>query len=371
MRTSCAVQQKQAFTLIELLVVIAIIALLIGILLPALGQARSAARSLVDQSQLRSIGQGQSFYMSSNDDKYACTTTSGWKGHVPNPSGGNQYYVGATSAVTPVTLSDFFSPIMGEELGFAATRADRMANILNDFADPAARVLNDEIFGSATDKSDFYEVAESRGYRQVSYLMPGAFSVWGTPIGGGFVPGQGITQGDEARYEKLYKAIPRTWKGGPASQVKTPRGFRNRIDQVGNPSQKIVVADGTRYLASGNVLDFEVAPVTSSANSTFTSGTPQWMGNVAYGQDSSQGTSPLNQELSFRHPNNSLNAAFFDGHTENLTNTEVWTDMARWAPQGSIVDGSAISGLTEEAQEWVTETLSQGTLNGVNGYMIP
>lgn len=58
-----------AFTLIELLVVIAVIALLIGIMLPALSSSKNRARALVCQTRLRQLAQFTAIYNNDFNDQ--------------------------------------------------------------------------------------------------------------------------------------------------------------------------------------------------------------------------------------------------------------------------------------------------------------
>jgi prepilin-type N-terminal cleavage/methylation domain-containing protein len=102
--------RTHAFTLIELLVVIAIIALLIGILLPALAQARKAARQLKDGTQVRGIQQFMVTWANNNGDNYPLPSLLDRQhATIPTPGPGNDYRKDLTRHICSLMVNNGLS----------------------------------------------------------------------------------------------------------------------------------------------------------------------------------------------------------------------------------------------------------------------
>jgi prepilin-type N-terminal cleavage/methylation domain-containing protein len=85
--------KRKAFTLVELLVVISIIALLMGILMPALSKVRQIAFRLVCGTNLSGIGKAMIVYANENEDEFprAGGRTTEWADKINNWQALNRY----------------------------------------------------------------------------------------------------------------------------------------------------------------------------------------------------------------------------------------------------------------------------------------
>lgn len=327
---------RRAFTLIELLVVVSIISLLIGILLPALGRAREAAQQIVCAANQRNLAQGLLVYANSNNDFYPGKFTSGWEGNFNRGRRANELWAFDTSSSTPVQNFDWISPSIGDSMNFSTNRAQRFKQCYTAVADPSAqRIKNNFVFwaggesGTAPDRDQLDELAESaEGIPQASYLMPHAFVQPGRLYDASYV--------FSAAGRRFQDLIPLLNLVAVNPAVVEPT-FRPRLDLVGTQlSNKIMIADGTRYYVSRErVLDFDGRTAVRFYGGFTTSG-PYFARSPAYG--SNFGDGEQNRLLSYRHGGN-INVAFFDGHVESMTEAQSRSNPGQWYPSGSIWNG--------------------------------
>ena len=318
---------RRAFTLIELLVVIAIISLLISILLPSLGQARQAARSISCGAMLHAMGQGSNFYAGSNKDYYPGRNSSGASyaglGQVNGKLGYlTDLMLNDTTGDTPTTQWDWISPCIGESGGLNKNRAIRTQQIFNKFGCAAAVRTNDKIYSSSKPKDydQFAAAFADTPFREGSYISPYSFHSLSslTPNG------------------TILNTMDRDSHGSPAV---TPLSFRPRFDMVGNPSKKVFAADGTRYYTADDAtLDFDIA--LDGWLGSFSDGGPIYDGSVPYGRSADgNNAGGVGWKFSLRHPLNSINGLRFDGHVTTMRGDDIYGRADYWYPAGSIYNG--------------------------------
>ncbi len=361
---------KKAFTLIELLVVIAIIALLIGILLPALGQARSTAQRMVCSSTLRSIGTAQAIYTGDYKDHYSSPVNVGAKylGRQVTQEGivgGVEVLEGSSDQLKPTQVQDWITPLLGDSLGFSDRRSVKVTQLSNDFGCASAKFFIDAPYqdgGGSGIPSDFDEFADEviTGVKQGSYLMPSGFAHYSSSSRGAV---QSIVQAVSVEGGGHQFSDVSSMLSHPNSPQQ-PRNFRHKMTAVGTVlSNKIMAADGTRYWTdpgvgngvSGLTYNPTLAP---RWYGNFTEPTPTYTGSIAWGRESGASPSQTNLELSMRHAGQEVNALYFDGSVRGLSSKEMWTDPNPWHPTGTIwTDGEN----TTESRAFMEE--QQGNRN--------
>lgn len=326
--------KPSAFTLIELLVVVAIIAILIGILLPALGSARQAAWAMGSSSMQRQLVVGIMAYAAENDDWIVGLNTSGRKIFKTAPT---DDYLRAmqTRSSMPVQAYDWISPCIGQDAGLPGNREHRFYKILEDFSDPAMKIRS-PVFGTGTgtgngEMADWLLEHADDPAHGVSFLMPIRFQLFGGSSSGERVA-SGVSVGDPGTFGSS--------AGGPGElnvPVTMPRSYVPKAVNVGASGRKIAIADGFRYLrvgGSGYALDFD-ASYTGTTYGSFTDDSPMVMGCKSWGRRGDEGRSAESAtlQLSYRHSGR-MDACFWDGHVSMLTIKDS-KNPAFWTPSKS------------------------------------
>jgi len=298
-------KSRIAFTLIELLVVISIIALLVSMLLPALGQARGVAQSARCEANLHNIGIGSWNYATDFNDQVPpvfCGTAGAYTG--PNWMGGGISPAWGVYA----TWHYFIFPYVPN---FAVWRCPANSWPIGNGRygyDPA---------GSDPPPANPTLPAGTPTYDPGYWPMDtGTGNFWW----GSYSVNQEMLENDEANGDN----------GSP--MVSTPNVF-GHMGHQNNPSGTMLLMDGYYYYTEaefaftcwgqyaipgqtpdvGDSIEYPLTP----ARTYWIPGYSQYSGGIT--SYNPQGDAYIASDVdNGRHPSKSVNSLFFDGHASNI-----------------------------------------------------
>lgn len=332
----------RAFSLVEMLVVTAIIALLTALLLPSLQRAREQALSVKCQAHVHAIAQAAGVYTARYGE---------WLPGSPGTTGAIllSQYAGRSGAdedmpVPPVQTWDFAGALAGEQMGYVAlpaNRGQRFKIVVNGVFECPSNVSLSMPFLDGLGPVGSFTVQ-----RAVSYNTVRNFMMWPKATLNGLPWGAVAPFHDDGD--------PAGWDGNIASSSNTiiPRSFVPRIERVGQPSEKIFIADSSRYTDSQGVshnIHWRGSSSGGSAGGAFSTGCPTLPGDIlrSYLLEEPQ------LSYSYRHPQGKkrgLIAAFYDGHAE-WRSEERTRHPDAWHPKGTIIPRDELNDATIENVE--------------------